>query len=94
MNLIKQRITVLGSTGSVGVNTLDVIAAHPDRFEVFALSAATQTDLMFAQCMQFKPRFAVMASKPHAQQLAQKIKQNGLATEVLDTEDADRKSVV
>ncbi len=88
MTLKKQRITVLGSTGSVGVNTLDVIAAHPDRFEVFALSAATQTDLMLAQCMQFKPRYAVMASRPHALQLAEKLKQNGLATEVLDAKDA------
>lgn len=88
MTLKKQRISVLGSTGSVGVNTLDVIAAHPDRFEVFALSAATQTDLMLAQCMLFKPRYAVMASRPHALQLAEKIKQNSLATEVIDAKDA------
>ena len=88
MTVKKQRITVLGSTGSVGVNTLGVIAAHPDHFEVFALSAATQTELMLAQCMQFKPRYAVMASRPHALQLVEKLKQNGLATEVLDTKDA------
>ena len=79
----KQRITILGSTGSVGVNTLDVIAAHPDLFEVFALSAATQTDLMLAQCARFKPRYAVMVSQPHAQVLAEKIKTNGLETIVL-----------
>ena len=54
----KQRITVLGSTGSIGVSTLDVVACHPGRFEVFALSAATQVDLMLAQCAQFKPRYA------------------------------------
>ena len=54
----KQRITVLGSTGSIGTNTLDVIARHPDRFEVFALSAARQVDLMLRQCAQFRPRFA------------------------------------
>ena len=77
------RVTVLGSTGSVGVNTLDVIARHPDRFEVFALSAATQVDLMLQQCLQFKPRFAVMASAAHAGLLAEKLKQNGLETEVL-----------
>ena len=65
MSFSKQRITVLGSTGSIGVNTLDVIARHPERFEVFALSAATQVDLMLAQCVQFKPRYAVMASEPH-----------------------------
>ena len=88
MTFKKQRVAVLGSTGSVGVNTLDVIAAHPDRFEVFALGAAVQTDLLLAQCMQFKPRYAVMASRPHALQLAEKIKQNGIATEVLDAKDA------
>ena len=88
MPLLKQRVTVLGSTGSVGVNTLDVIARHPENFEVFALSAATQTDLLLAQCIRFKPRYAVMVSAPHAQQLAEKIKQNGLATEVLRAPDA------
>lgn len=85
---MKQRVTVLGSTGSVGVNTLDVIAGHPDRFEVFALSAATQTDLMLAQCIRFKPRYAVMASAPHARVLAQSLKENRLQTEVLPGEDA------
>ena len=79
----KQRITILGSTGSVGINTLDVIAAHPGLFEVFALSAATQIDLMLAQCARFKPRYAVMVSQPHAQVLAEKIKTNGLETIVL-----------
>ena len=53
---MKQRLTVLGSTGSIGTSTLDVVARHPDRFEVFALSAATQVDLMLAQCAQFSPR--------------------------------------
>lgn len=84
----KQRITVLGSTGSVGVNTLDVVAAHPDRFEIFALSAATQTELMLAQCVQFKPRYAVMVNPVQARLLAQKIKDLGLKTRVLDTPDA------
>jgi 1-deoxy-D-xylulose-5-phosphate reductoisomerase len=84
----KQRITVLGSTGSVGVNTLDVVARHPDRFEVFALSAATQVELMLAQCEKFKPRYAVMASEPHARELASKIKQNDLSAQVLWAQDA------
>ena len=79
----RSRVTVLGSTGSVGVNTLDVIARHPDRFEVFALSAATQIDLLLAQCQQFKPQFAVMASAPHAALLAEKLKQNSLETQVI-----------
>ena len=88
MNTLKQRITVLGSTGSVGVNTLDVISRHLDRFEVFALSAATKVDELLAQCMRFKPRFAVMVSAPHADLLADKLKQNGSATRVLTAPDA------
>ncbi|MDB5889782.1 MAG: 1-deoxy-D-xylulose 5-phosphate reductoisomerase [Polaromonas sp.] len=83
MSVGKQRVTVLGSTGSVGANTLEVIAAHPDRFEVFALSASVQVDLMLAQCTRFKPIYAVMASAPHGAALAEKFKQNGLITQVL-----------
>ena len=88
MTLQKQRVTVLGSTGSVGVNTLDVIAGHPDRFEVFALSASTQTELMLAQCQRVQPSYAVMASAPHARDLAEKLKANGLPTLVLQAQDA------
>ena len=78
-----QKITVLGSTGSIGVSTLDVLSMHPGRFEVFALSAATQVDLMLGQCARFKPAYAVMASVPHGQLLADKMRANNLATEVL-----------
>ena len=85
---MKQKITVLGSTGSIGTNTLDVVARHPEQYEIFALSAATQVDLMLRQCAQFKPQFAVMASAPHARQLAEAIKQNGLQTQVLQEPDA------
>ena len=66
MSAARQRLAILGSTGSVGANTLDVIDRHPDRYEVFALSAATRVDEMLAQCARFQPRFAVMASPPHA----------------------------
>lgn len=85
---MRQRVTVLGSTGSIGKNTLDVIARHPERFEVFALSASTQTDLLLTQCAQFRPRYAVMASAPHARDLAEKIQSNGLPTQVLQSQDA------
>lgn len=88
MTVQKQRVTVLGSTGSVGVNTLDVIARHPERFEVFALSASTQTELLLAQCVRFKPTYAVMASASHARDLADKLKANGLVTHVLIAQDA------
>jgi len=81
--LKKQRVAILGSTGSIGVSTLEVMALHPDRFEVFALSASTQVDKMLAQCVQFKPVFAVMASVEHGRTLAQKCKENSLPTQVL-----------
>ena len=85
---MKQRITVLGSTGSIGTNTLDVVARHPERFEVYALSAATQVDALLAQCARFAPRYAVMASPEHARELAERCKQNGLATQVIQAQDA------
>ncbi len=85
---MKQRVTVLGSTGSIGTNTLDVLARHPERFEVYALSASTQVELLLAQCAQFRPRYAVMASPEHARLLAEKIKQNRLQTQVIQAEDA------
>jgi 1-deoxy-D-xylulose-5-phosphate reductoisomerase len=79
----KQRVAILGSTGSIGVSTLDVIARHPQRFEVFALSAATQVDKMLAQCAQFHPTFAVMASPEQGRLLQQKCEANNLQTHVL-----------
>ena len=83
-----QTITVLGSTGSIGTNTLDVIARHPDRYTVFALAAATQVELMLAQCQAFSPRYAVMASEAHARQLAERVKAEGLPVVVLSGEQA------
>ena len=83
-----QRVVVLGSTGSVGVNTLEVIERHPARFEVFALTASTRVDQMFAQCQRFKPAFAVMASPGHAHDLEQRCRSNGLPTRVLSGSDA------
>jgi 1-deoxy-D-xylulose-5-phosphate reductoisomerase len=80
---VKQRIAILGSTGSIGVSTLDVIARHPQRFSVFALSASTQLELMLQQCVQFSPEFAVMASEPHGVLLQEKCRQLGLTTRVL-----------
>ena len=85
---MRQKITILGSTGSIGVNTLDVIARHPARFEVFALSASTQVELMLSQCVRFKPRFAVMVSEPHGLELAGKVKALGLDVEVLSSPQA------
>jgi hypothetical protein len=77
-----QRITILGSTGSIGVNTLDVISRHPNRFEVFALTGATQVDLMLQQCVQFKPSMVVMAHADAAKQLQEKLNALGLGIRV------------
>ena len=77
-----QRITILGSTGSIGVNTLDVISRHPNRFEVFALTGATQVDLMLQQCVQFKPSMVVMAHADAAKQLQEKLDALGLGIRV------------
>jgi 1-deoxy-D-xylulose-5-phosphate reductoisomerase len=81
--LKKQRVTILGSTGSIGVSTLEVIAAHPDRFAVYALTASSQVEKLLAQCVIFKPVFAVMASEAHGRDLAQKCAALGLSTRVL-----------
>jgi 1-deoxy-D-xylulose-5-phosphate reductoisomerase len=90
---MKQRLAVLGSTGSIGTNTLDVVARHPERFEVVALTAATQVDLMLAQCERFRPRVVVMASAPHAAELARKIKEKGLDVGVDTSKNALEKIV-
>jgi 1-deoxy-D-xylulose-5-phosphate reductoisomerase len=81
--MMKQRIAILGSTGSIGTSTLDVIARHPDKFEVFALTASTQVELMLAQIVQFKPKFAVMASVEHGRELERLTKLNSIAVAVL-----------
>lgn len=78
-----QSVTILGSTGSIGTSTLDVLARHPERFQVFALTAATQVELLLAQCQQFSPRFAVMTSPDHAQQLQRRVRELNLSVEVL-----------
>ena len=83
MNPKKTRVVVLGSTGSIGVNTLDVVDRHPERFEVFALTASTSVDAMLVQCARHKPAFAVMASETHGKQLQDICKAEGLSTTVL-----------
>jgi len=78
-----QKIAVLGSTGSIGVSTLDVLSRHPDRFQVVALTASVNVDLMFAQCLKHKPEFAVMVSEAHANALHRLCAGAGLVTQVL-----------
>ena len=88
MTSLRQNVTILGSTGSIGTSTLDVIARHPDRYRVFALTAATQVEMLLQQCQAFSPRYAVMASASHAAQLAARVKELGLPVQVLAGERA------
>ncbi len=78
-----QQITILGSTGSIGTSTLDVVARHPDQFKVFALTASTQVDVLLGQIKQFSPRFAVMADSNCASLLADRVLAEGWDTQVL-----------
>ena len=77
------KLTVLGATGSIGVNTLDVVARHPDRYEVLALTGHSQVDLLAAQCKRFRPAYAVVGSATDAGRLAGLLRADGLRTEVL-----------
>jgi 1-deoxy-D-xylulose-5-phosphate reductoisomerase len=79
----RQRVCVLGATGSIGTNTLDVLARHPERYEVLALTGASRVDALLAQCLQWRPRWAVMPSAEHAASLRAALKDAGLNTEVL-----------
>ena len=79
----KQRVTVLGSTGSIGVNTLDVLARHPYRFSVFALSGHSRIDLLFSQCLAHQPQFVVATAPLAATQLQSRLAAAGSRTRVL-----------
>lgn len=78
-----QIVTVLGSTGSIGVSTLDVIGRHPERYSVYALTANNRIDILFEQCLQFVPRYAVLADESLAAGFAVKLHNAGLDIEVL-----------
>ena len=81
-------ITVLGSTGSIGVSTLDVIRRHPEQYQVFALTAHSRMEELFQQVQQFNPRYAVMGDEQQAQTLRNRLQQVGSDTEVLSGPDA------
>ncbi len=82
-----RKLTVLGSTGSIGVSTLDVVARHLDRYEIVALSANRRIDMLFEQCMQFRPKFAVVADVQKAEEFRNKILQSGIECSVLCGQD-------
>ncbi len=78
-----QNITILGSTGSIGTSTLDVIARHPDKYRVVALTGNQQVDLLFRQCVQFKPAMAVLLDEISASRLRTMLQKAGIKTDVL-----------
>lgn len=81
--MARLRLCILGSTGSIGTNTLDVAGRHPDRFEVFALTAHRQLDALFQQCLQWRPRFAALGDPVSAAELTRRLREAGSRTEVL-----------
>lgn len=78
----QQCITILGSTGSIGTSTLDVLSRHPDQYLIHALTASSQVELMLAQCARFKPEVAVMVQEPAGRQLAERVQAEGLPVQV------------
>lgn len=76
----KQKLTILGATGSIGVSTLDVVARHPDRFEVVALTGNSRVDVLFEQCLKHRPRYAVLGQQKDAEALGRRLHDAGLTT--------------
>lgn len=83
-----QSLTILGSTGSIGGSTLDVVARHPERFRIFALSGHSQTAKLAEQCLAFHPQYAVTANEAQAAELRAHLAAAGCQTEVLHGEQA------
>ncbi|SFI18876.1 1-deoxy-D-xylulose-5-phosphate reductoisomerase [Nitrosomonas sp. Nm34] len=80
---VMHHLTILGSTGSIGENTLDVVARHSDRFHVIALTANKNVNKIFTQCQRFHPKYAVMLDAVSAEQLEKKLRAAGIDTQVL-----------
>ncbi len=83
-----QQITILGATGSIGVSTLDVLARHPDRYRVYALTAQRRVEQLAEQCERFRPEVAVVGSAQAAQTLSGLLREKGVKTVVEYGEDA------
>jgi 1-deoxy-D-xylulose-5-phosphate reductoisomerase len=79
----RQRLVILGSTGSIGTSTLDVVSRHPDRFVVTGLSAMQRIDELIAQCLRWRPRWAVVPDETRARALRDALRAQGVTTEVL-----------
>ncbi len=85
MSSRKEQITILGATGSIGINTLNVISRHPEKYQVFALTAHRNVDLLAEQCLQFKPRYAVITDESKAEQLKVTLSGHNSNAQVLST---------
>lgn len=83
-----QNITILGATGTIGLNTLDVIARHPDKYRAYALTANGRAEALFDLCQQYHPRYAVLLQESAADRLRQMLRDTGIETEVLFGMDA------
>ncbi|MDP2169581.1 MAG: 1-deoxy-D-xylulose-5-phosphate reductoisomerase [Rhodocyclaceae bacterium] len=79
----RQKLTVLGATGSIGVSTLDVVARHPDRYEVIALTGNSRVEVLLEQCLQHRPRYAVVGHADAVAGLTERLRSAGLSTAVL-----------
>lgn len=79
----QQNVAIFGATGTIGTHTLDVIARHPDRFRAYALTAQSNVDAMFSQCLAFQPAYAVMLAEDAAETLQRKLTHAGSRTQVL-----------
>jgi 1-deoxy-D-xylulose-5-phosphate reductoisomerase len=83
MKTTRQKLTILGATGSIGVSTLDVVGRHPDRYEVVALTGNSRVDALYEQCLRHQPRYAVVGREADVVGLTQRLRAAGLVTEVL-----------
>ncbi|MDK2124621.1 1-deoxy-D-xylulose-5-phosphate reductoisomerase [Parachitinimonas caeni] len=86
MSKSSHALTILGSTGSIGLSTLDVVARHPDRYKVVALTANQQIERLFEQCLQFRPAYVAVLKADLAAQLRSRVRDAGLQIEVLEGE--------
>lgn len=83
-----QQVCILGSTGSIGISTLDVLTAHPDKYSVFALTANTQVELLVQQCVSASPKYAVIRDESLRDELVARLKEAQSSTQVLSGERA------
>ncbi|HEX8963577.1 MAG TPA: 1-deoxy-D-xylulose-5-phosphate reductoisomerase [Rhodocyclaceae bacterium] len=86
--MTRQRLTVLGATGSIGVSTLDVVARHPERYEIFALTGFSRVEVLAEQCLRHRPKYAVVGRSEDAGLLQSRLRDAGCATEVMAGEGA------